>query len=139
MNVIVPESKVTLFFEIRLQNGQLVDSNFEKEAAQFTIGDGNMLAGFEAVLLGLEEGAKRSFELPPEQAFGQSNPSNTQTIARSKFDMELEEGLVVSFQDPSGELPGVISEFDDQQVVVDFNHPLAGKYLTFKVDIVKIE
>ncbi len=139
MNLISPESQVTLFFEISLKNGQVIDSNYNKEAATFKIGDGNMLAGFEAVLLGLKAGDKENFELLPEQAFGQSNPSNVQTIARNKFDMELEEGLVVSFKDPSGELPGIVSAFDDQQVTVDFNHPLAGKCLTFKVDIVKVD
>jgi FKBP-type peptidyl-prolyl cis-trans isomerase SlpA len=139
MNVISPESQVTLFFEISLENGQVIDSNYNQKAAQFKIGDGNMLAGFEAVLLGLKAGDKESFELKPEQAFGQSNPSNFQTIARNKFDMEIEEGLVISFKDPSGELPGIVSDFDDEQVTVDFNHPLAGKCLTFKVDIVRVD
>jgi FKBP-type peptidyl-prolyl cis-trans isomerase SlpA len=139
MSIIGPETQVELFFEIRLLDNTIIDSNFNKSCAQFKIGDGNMLAGFESVLMGLSAGDKKTFQLQPEQAFGMPNPSNTQTVARSKFkDMDLEEGLVISFQDPSGELPGVVSQFDENEVLVDFNHPLAGKVLEFQVDIVKI-
>jgi FKBP-type peptidyl-prolyl cis-trans isomerase SlpA len=139
MMTISPESKIELFFEIRLPDGSIVDSNFATQAAIFSIGDGNMLAGFEAVLIGLKAGDEKEFELAPEQAFGMPNPSNFQTVNKNKFaDMEIEEGLVVSFQDPSGELPGVVASFDEQDVVVDFNHPLAGKQLTFKVKIVSV-
>lgn len=139
MNVITPESKVELFFEIRLLDGAIVDSNYNKKSATFSIGDGNMLAGFESVLIGLKAGDKQVFTLDPEQAFGMSNPSNMQTISRKKFaDMELEEGLVISFQEPGGELPGVITSFDESEVVVDFNHPLAGKQLEFQVEIIAV-
>ncbi|NQZ31610.1 MAG: peptidylprolyl isomerase [Oceanospirillaceae bacterium] len=139
MNVITPESKVELFFEIRLLDGAIVDSNYNKKSATFSIGDGKMLAGFESVLIGLKAGDKQVFTLEPEQAFGMSNPNNMQTISRTKFtDMDLEEGLVISFKDPSGELPGVIASFDAEEVVVDFNHPLAGKQLEFQVDIVTV-
>lgn len=139
MNKIAPESKVELFFEIRLTDGSIVDSNFDKKTAIFSIGDGNMLAGFESVLLGLVEGDKETYHLAPEQAFGMKNSSNLQKMARSQFsDMDLELGLVVSFQEPGGELPGVIQSFDEKNVVVDFNHPLAGQELVFQVEIVKV-
>ena len=137
--IISPESKIELFFEIRLLDGSIVDSNFATKAAIFSIGDGNMLAGFEAVLIGLKAGDEEVFELAPEQAFGMSNPSNFQTLSRNKFaDMEIEEGLVISFKDPSGELPGIVASFDEKEVVVDFNHPLAGKQLKFIVKIVNV-
>ncbi|MCJ8340801.1 MAG: peptidylprolyl isomerase [Pseudomonadales bacterium] len=136
---ISPESKVELFFEIRLLDGAIVDSNFHGKPAVFKIGDGNMLAGFESALIGLKAGDKQVFSLQPEQAFGMSNPSNMQTINRSKFTgMELETGLVVSFQEPGGELPGVVVSFDETEVVVDFNHPLAGQSLEFQVEIVNV-
>ncbi|MEH6445664.1 MAG: peptidylprolyl isomerase [Oceanospirillaceae bacterium] len=139
MSNIVPESNVELFFEIRLADGSIVDSNFKKAPAVFKIGDGNMLAGFESVLMGLAAGDKQVFTLQPEQAFGMPNPSNMQTVSRAKFtDMDLEVGLVVSFQDPSGELPGVVNSIDGNEVIVDFNHPLAGQPLEFQVEIVNV-
>jgi FKBP-type peptidyl-prolyl cis-trans isomerase SlpA len=53
--------------------------------------------------------------------------------------MELEPGLVVSFQEPGGELPGMVTEFNDDKVTVDFNHPLAGKTLIFEVQVEAVE
>ncbi|MBT3145850.1 peptidylprolyl isomerase [Neptunomonas phycophila] len=137
--VIGPETKVTLHFEIRLENGDVVDSNFDKQPASFSIGDGSMLAGFEAALFGLKVGERKVLAITPEHGFGMPNPSNLHKIERGNFaDIDLEPGVVVSFQDPSGELPGVIRSFDDQFVEVDFNHPLAGKHLEFEVEIIDI-
>ena len=138
--LIGPGKKVTLHFAIKLEDGQIVDSNFDGSPATFTVGDGNLLEGFEQALFGLEEGSKQNLTILPENAFGMPNPSNVQTLPLSQFDgMELEQGLVVSFTDPgNGELPGVIAEFDDQRVAVDFNHPLAGKKIDFEVEILQV-
>ncbi len=134
-----PEVTVTLHFAIRLENGDVVDSNFESKPATFTIGDGNMLAGFEAALFGLKAGDEKTLPISPEKGFGMANPSNIQKVDRSNFSgIDLEPGLVVAFQDASGELPGVIKSFNDKQVEVDFNHPLAGKSLVFDVKILDV-
>ncbi|MGB0732464.1 MAG: FKBP-type peptidyl-prolyl cis-trans isomerase [Pontibacterium sp.] len=135
-----PATRVTLHFEIALENGQIVDSNFEGNPATFEVGDGNLLEGFEQVLFGLRAGDENTFKILPENAFGMPNPSNVQRIARSQFEgMTLEQGLVISFSDPSGELPGVIDSFDDNYVDVNFNHPLAGHTLSFKVSILSVD
>jgi FKBP-type peptidyl-prolyl cis-trans isomerase SlpA len=137
--IIGPEKKITLHFEIRLENGDVVDSNFASQPATFTVGDGNMLAGFEAAIFGLKVGDRQAFQITPEHGFGMSNPSNIQNVDRENFaDMDLEAGLVVGFQDASGELPGVVVSFDEKNVSVDFNHPLAGKTLEFEVEILDI-
>lgn len=137
--LIGPEKTVTLHFEIRLQNGDVVDSNFATQPATFTVGDGNMLAGFEAAIFGLKTGDRKTFQITPEHGFGMFNPSNIQKVGRENFvGMELEAGLVIGFQDASGELPGVVVAFDEKNVSVDFNHPLAGKILDFEVEILKV-
>ncbi|MGQ8916575.1 FKBP-type peptidyl-prolyl cis-trans isomerase [Pseudomonas lundensis] len=130
-------TEVTLHFALRLENGDTVDSTFDKDPATFKVGDGNLLPGFEAAIFGFKAGDKRTLEILPENAFGQPNPQNVQIIARSQFkDMELSEGLLVIFNDAANtELPGVVKGFDDDQVTIDFNHPLAGKTLTFEVEI----
>lgn len=134
-----PETTVTLFFEIRLENGDVVDSNFNAKPATFTVGDGNMLVGFEAAMFGLTAGERKVLTIAPEQGFGMPNPSNIHKIDRSQFDgMDLEPGLVVSFQDPTGELPGVVKSFNDRSVEVDFNHPLSGQSLQFEVEIIDV-
>ena len=131
--------KVTMHFAIKLTDGQVVDSNFEGAPVEFEVGDGNIPEGFEAALTGLKVGDHLDLTIDPERGFGQHNPSNIQTLKRSDFkDMELEPGLVISFQEPGGELPGVIVEFDDERVEVDFNHPLAGKTILFEVQVLNI-
>ncbi len=140
MSLITASSRVTLHFELSLEDGQIVDSNFEKSPASFTFGDGSLLPDFETALLGMSAGQKGTFVMSPENAFGAYNESNVQRIPRSQFDMDLEEGMVVSFADMSkNELPGVISEVGEKEVVVDFNHPLSGRSLTFKVSIISVE
>ncbi|WP_027851540.1 FKBP-type peptidyl-prolyl cis-trans isomerase [Marinospirillum insulare] len=134
-------TQVKLHFALLLEDGETVDSTFEKEPATLTYGNGNLPEGFESCLQGLQAGDKKSFTVLPEQAFGQHNPSNIQQLALSTFSNidELEEGMIVGFTDKSGgELPGVILEINERQVEVDFNHPLAGRTLTFKVEIMDV-
>jgi len=135
-----PGTRVSLHFAIKLQDGQIIDSNFDTRPASFTFGDGNIPEGFEQALLGLKAGEHAELTIAPERGFGMYNPSNIQVLPRSQFkDMELEPGLVVSFQEPGGELPGVVTEFTDEKVTVDFNHPLAGKTLIFEVQVESVE
>lgn len=136
-----PDREVTLHFALKLESGDVVDSTFDKQPATFTFGDGNLLPGFELALQGLKAGDKRSLRIEPDHGFGQPNPQNVQVMPRGQFEgMELSEGLMVIFQDAAkGELPGVVSQFDDQQVTIDFNHPLAGKALTFEVEILDVK
>jgi len=137
-----PGTKITLHFALQLDNGDMVDSNFERDPAIFTVGDGNLLPGFEKALFGMLEGEHKTVVIKPEDGFGQRNPNNIQEIARSQFspDLELSEGLMLSFADAQKtELPGVVQSYDDDVVIVDFNHPLAGRDILFEVAIIKIE
>jgi len=136
-----PISRVTLHFALKLENGDVVDSNFDKQPATFKVGDGNLLPGFEQALYGFKAGDERSLEIAPEQGFGQHNPANVQVMPRSQFEgMELAEGLLVIFNDAANtELPGIVKAFDEQRVTVDFNHPLASKTLTFEVKILDVD
>jgi len=136
-----PDKEVTLHFALKLENGDVVDSTFDKQPATFKVGDGNLLPGFEAALFGLKSGDKRTLQVAPEQGFGQPNPQNVQVMPRSQFqEMELSEGLLVIFNDAANtELPGVVKAFDEAQVTIDFNHPLAGKTLSFEVEILGVK
>ncbi len=136
-----PDREVTLHFALKLDSGDVVDSTFDKKPATFKVGDGNLLPGFEQAIYGLKAGDKRSLSISPEQGFGQGNPQNVQVMPRSQFqDMELSEGLLVIFNDAANaELPGVVKAFDDSQVTIDFNHPLAGKALSFEVEIIEVK
>ncbi|MDX9874230.1 MAG: FKBP-type peptidyl-prolyl cis-trans isomerase [Spongiibacteraceae bacterium] len=135
-------TRVTLHFTLRLANGDVVDSTEGRQPATFEPGDGKLLPGFESKLMGLRAGDSATFTVWPEEAFGQPNPANVQRFRRSDFapEMALTEGLVVSFADAAGgELPGVIAAVDGDQVMVDFNHPLAGRPIQFSVQILSVE
>ncbi|WP_160288318.1 FKBP-type peptidyl-prolyl cis-trans isomerase [Pseudomonas knackmussii] len=135
------DTEVTLHFALKLEDGNVVDSTFDKQPATFKVGDGNLLPGFELALYGLKAGDKRTLSIDPEQGFGQPNPANVQVMPRDQFEgMELSHGLLVIFNDAAKtELPGVVKEFDEQRVTIDFNHPLAGKTLAFDVEIIEVK
>jgi len=136
-----PGTRVRLKFSLRLESGEVVDGTGDK-AAEFNVGDGNLLPGFEKVMFGLKAGAKERLFVAAAQGFGLTKPENIQRIKRSQFqtNMELAEGLMMSFSDAQNtELPGVILNIDEKYVEVDFNHPLAGKNLILEVTILSVQ
>jgi FKBP-type peptidyl-prolyl cis-trans isomerase SlpA len=140
--VISENTRVTLNFALSLEDGSTVDSNFDQAPVTFSIGDGSLLPGFERALFGLKAGDEAEFTIPPEQGFGQPNEHNIQVVKRDQFEPEitLEVGMMFSFADAAGgELPGVVKGFDEVEVTVDFNHPLAGRSLGFRVAIHDVE
>lgn len=133
--------QVTLHFSLSLESGEVIDSNFEGEPVTFTVGDGNMLPGFESALFGMKRGEEHDLVVPPEQGFGMHNPENIQEFPRAQFpdDVDLKEGLMISFTDAqNNEIPGVVTEVDEATVTVDFNHPLAGREILFSVRILDV-
>ena len=135
-------TRVFLNFSVSLEDGSEVDTNFGGEPVDFVVGDGSLLPGFERLLFGMSAGERQLFTVLPENAFGQPNDNNIQTVPRDQFDddVELAAGLVFSFADAAGgELPGMILEFDDKEVTVDFNHPLSGRTILFDVLIHRVE
>jgi FKBP-type peptidyl-prolyl cis-trans isomerase SlpA len=136
-------SHVVLHFAVSLENGTAIDSTFERpEPVSLTIGDGSLLEGFESVLMNLQAGDTRTAHLAPEQAFGQWNPYNVQTFTPAQFALtgaEPEVGMLMEFADKGNStLVGVLSAVNDDEIKVDFNHPLAGQNVIFKVEIIKV-
>lgn len=141
------KSTVTLHFSLKLQSGELIDSNFDSKPATFTMGDGNLLEGFEQSLLGLKEGQQSSIVIAAESAFGIANPENIQCFKRREIeplladdkDSILMPGLVLSFADAAkAELAGVVDRLEGDEVYINFNHPLAGKDIIFDIHILEI-
>ena len=140
---IEPGSLVTLHFSLLYPNGQEIDTTRSGKPASFTVGDGSLLPGFEAALLGKQAGFAAQIVLPAAEAFGERNPANVRSMSRARFaamsgDLPLEKGIVISFQASEGELPGVVVEVYADSVKVDFNHPLAGSDITFDVSVLKV-
>ncbi|MEX2365374.1 MAG: peptidylprolyl isomerase [Pseudohongiellaceae bacterium] len=136
-----PGTRVKLLFTLRLATGEEVDSTGNRPA-EFTVGDGNLLPGFEQALFGLKSGMRQVLRIDAASGFGDHKPENVQRMPRASFsaDLALHEGLVVSFADSQkAEVPGVISRLDGNMVEVDFNHPLAGYDIDFEVEILEVE
>ena len=133
-----PGTRVTLKFSLSLLEGEIID---ETPSATFDVGDGSLLPGFESAMFGMKAGESASHEIAAKHGFGEPNEDNVHKMKRINFnDLELAEGLVVSFKDGEGnELPGVVKDIGEELVVVDFNHPLAGKDLLFEVEIFSVE
>jgi FKBP-type peptidyl-prolyl cis-trans isomerase SlpA len=144
--IVTQGAQVTLHFSLALRDGKVIDSNFDVDPASFTMGDGNLLPGFEEPLLGLRPGVEVEVTLAPEKAFGLLNLENIHRIPKSKFNLFLDEeydslaiGTVVAFKDPAGfDLPGVVKEKTEFDVTVDFNHPLADKEIIFRARIIDV-
>lgn len=133
-------SKVHLHFSVAIEDGVEIDNTRSREEpVSLVIGDGNLLPGFEKALFGLRAGDRRTVSLPPEDAFGPWNPENIQKFDTVKFGERPIEGHMIEFEDKAkATLYGVVSSVNDDITEVDFNHPLAGKNITFEVEIFKV-
>ena len=135
-------TRVTLNFSLSLETGEEVDTNFGSDPVSFVMGDGSLLPGFERRLIGMRAGDEAEFRIPPEEGFGEPQDDNIQFISRADFDdnAPLEPGMLFTLADAAGgEVPGMIAEVGDEQVTVDFNHPLSGRTIQFKVRIAHVE
>ncbi len=133
-------SKVELHFSVSIENGVEIDNTRSREQpVTLVIGDGNLLPGFEKALMGLRAGDRRTVHLPPDDAFGQWNPENIQTFDTVKFEQRPDVGQMIEFEDKAkASLFGVVKSVGDDITEIDFNHPLAGKNISFEVEIFKV-
>ncbi|MBF6058453.1 FKBP-type peptidyl-prolyl cis-trans isomerase [Thiomicrorhabdus heinhorstiae] len=136
--IVQEHSDLSISFELSFPDGTLIEKSDADEPFRFQIGDGTFVPNLESLLIGLELGTSAKFTLSPDRAFGQHDPQNLHTMARSDFpeDMPLEEGHVIGFNTPTGdEIPARVHQLDGEEVVMDFNHPLAGQTVIFRVKI----
>ena len=146
MNHVQPGSFLTLHYRLCGPDGADLINTFNDKPATLSLGTGELAPAIEARLLGLAEGTRGSFELAPGEAFGDRNPELLQRVKRSLLD-ELGDpderysvGDVVQFPTPDGQgaYAGVVREVDGDALVFDFNHPLAGRPVTFEVQVIGV-
>jgi FKBP-type peptidyl-prolyl cis-trans isomerase SlpA len=146
LNHVQPGSFLTLHYRLAGPDGADLINTFHDKPATLSLGTGELAPAMEARLLGLPEGTHRSFELAPGEAFGERNPELLQRVKRALLD-ELGDpgerysvGDVVQFPTPDGQgaYAGVVREVDGEVLVFDFNHPLAGRPVTFEVQLIGV-
>ncbi len=134
-------SYVKFHYELRDEQGKVIESTFGGEPLDYVHGEGQLIEGLEAYLEGEEPGFEGRVILPPEKAYGEHRPELVVYAGPENFDdsVELKEGEVVETEDPDGNpVQFRIIEITDDKVYLDGNHPLAGKTLEFKVEVVEV-
>ena len=125
----------------KLDDGEVFHSTQNAQPVEIEVGKGRLIKGFEDALVGMAQNEKKSFELTPEEGFGSRDENMTQTFNRSDLpdDFQAKLGDVVALSTPQGgQIPAKVKEMDDEKITVDLNHPLAGKALSFDVEIIEI-
>jgi FKBP-type peptidyl-prolyl cis-trans isomerase SlpA len=138
---IVPGSAVTLHFSLSLPDGTEAISTFDEEPLSFNVGDKTFQPSMELALYGLKAGDEQTLTLTAAQAYGEPDPALVQEMPLSDFntDLQPEPDQIISFALPSGEeTMGVVREVGETHATVDFNHPLAGHEVVFRVKILEV-
>lgn len=135
------DCEVLLNFTLSLTDGTVVDATEENQPMRLRMGDGSLIEGLEQSLYGMKAGDHQCLSIEPRDAFGFPDETNLHEMPRSEFaeDIELKPGLIIGFSTPAGdEVPGTIKDLKDDLVLVDFNHPLAGREIIFDVEILEV-
>jgi FKBP-type peptidyl-prolyl cis-trans isomerase SlpA len=142
-----PGSFLTLHYRLAGPGGDIINT-FNDKPATLSLGTGELSPAVEQRLLGLEEGARAQFEIPPGEAFGDGNPEMVQWVARRLLNElgdpneQYQVGDVVQFPTPDGlgSYAGSVQQVggDGGAVLFDFNHPLAGQPVTFEVHVIGV-
>ena len=134
-------SVVLLHYRLSMTNGTEMESSFDDEPLQITMGNGQLTDGMELAIIGLHEDDEQTLTLTPEQCFGLRDEDNIHDMPLTDFpeDLKPETGVTFNFGTPEGhEIPGTVRSMKKDAVEVDFNHPLAGHSLVFEVKILGI-
>ena len=141
MTVIEEGVKVNILFEAKLETGEIVLKTEEEQPLEVVVGDGNIPKSIEKILIDMKEGETKTITLESAEAFGPKIDDLIIDLPKGGFDpqVELEVGSKVSINSPEGKRSmGTVLEVKDENISVDFNHPLAGKNLIFTVTVVSI-
>jgi len=123
-------------------DGKVVDSSKGRQPLEFKAGAHQMIPGFEKAVMGMKVGEKKSFKVKPEEGYGPVNPKAFQEVPKKQLpaDVTPKAGMTMYAQSKDGKkIPVKIKEVKKDVVVMDLNHPLAGKTLNFDVEVVEIK
>ena len=133
---------VAIHYTGTLADGATFDSSQGRDPLEFTVGSGQSIPGLDKDIPGMEVGDKKVVDVPADEAYGQAVPNARQAVPRADIpaDIPLDIGTQLQVQTPTGQaMPVTVIEVTDEQVTLDANHPLAGKDLTFAIELVEIK
>ncbi len=130
---------VQLHYTGTLEDGTVFDSSEGRTPLEFQVGGGGIIAGFNDAVLGMDEGGEKTFTLAPDDAYGERRDDLKREFPKDMLgDQQIEVGQVLRFSSPHGPVSGTVLDIEPDKFTVDFNHPLAGKTLEFKVKVVGV-
>jgi FKBP-type peptidyl-prolyl cis-trans isomerase SlpA len=133
-------STVTVHYTCRLEDGTVFDSSMTegREPLSTTLGQGSLIAGFEKGLVDMAEGEKKTINIPSSEAYGDVNPSLVAEVPKDRVPEGVEEGAMLQTMTPQGPMNVLVKEVKDDIVIIDANHPLAGKDLIFDLEVISV-
>ena len=141
MTQVKPGDTVRIHYTGTLADGSTFDSSAGRDPLEFTVGSGQIIPGLDIALPGMAVGDKKVAEVPCAQAYGEADPNARQAVPRAEIpaDIPLDLGTQLQVQTPTGQvMQVVVAEVTDTEVTLDANHPLAGRDLTFAIELMDI-
>ncbi|MDX6747292.1 peptidylprolyl isomerase [Polaribacter sp. PL03] len=141
MSQVKENNTVKVHYTGKLSNGQIFDTSEGKEPVEFTLGEGRLIPGFEKGLMDMKVSEKKTITIVKEEAYGEVNNDLIQEVKKTELpqDMEPKVGMGLVSKSPEGqEINLMVVEVKDESIVIDGNHPLAGKDLIFDLEVVEI-
>lgn len=133
--------KVKVHYVGKLKSGQIFDTSKERDPLEFTVGEGRLIKGFEEAVVGMEVNETKSIDIPKDEAYGERSEELIQEVPKQSLpeDINPKQGMVLVSTDTEGKKREVVvSEVKNESIVIDANHPLAGRDLTFDITLVDI-
>ena len=142
MSAVKKGDTIKVHYHGTLTDGTIFDSSLQREPLEFEVGGGMVIPGFDNGVLGMAVGEKRTINIPADEAYGQKQEEMIMEFPRDRFpeDMTPEIGMQLMMSSQTGQqFPVVVADVREDVVVLDANHPLAGKDLTFDLELVEIK
>jgi len=124
-----------------LENGEVFDTSQEREPLEFQLGEGQLIPGFEKAVIGMSEGDSTKVDIPSDEAYGEVRDDLVINVPKEQLpdDVEPKIGMQLQVNQQNGQpIPVRITEIKDEELVLDANHPLAGKNLTFEIELLEV-
>jgi FKBP-type peptidyl-prolyl cis-trans isomerase 2 len=141
-NMTVQNGKaISIFFSLKVDRGNKVIASQRQKPLSFIVGEKKMILGLDQELIGLKTGEKKTVKITPESGYGFRDEKLVVPLDRAKIakDVHMREGMTLQRKTKSGKvMKGHVTSFNDDTVMVDFNHPLAGETLFFETEIVDV-
>lgn len=130
---------ISLEYTVKLEDGQPVDTNVGQDPLTYTQGANQIIRGVEAAVVGMEVGQTKQVVVSPTEGYGDRDPNAVHEVPKAKVPQEAKIGTMLHGKDANGrEIRPTVSAINADTVILDFNHPLAGKTLHFDLKVVNI-